>query len=148
MNRELNTKEEMLKRLAYVVYIGCLFWGLLFAIRGVASERAEEVFASVLLGVVAFVLRRTGIRRWEFRRLAESFPLGDTAHLLSTEKQKQIEQLIDDFHNTSDWTERQEVRRSIERLVREDPLVADIYRRELSKVHPTLSRTNESRPKT
>jgi hypothetical protein len=147
MNRELNTKEEMLKRLAYVVYVGCLFFGFLFIIRGLVSERAEEVFASVLLGAVAFVLRQTGIRRWEFRRLAESFPLGKMEHPLSIAKQRQVEQLIEDFHKARGWSERQAIRQSLEGLVREEPVVADAYHRELSAVHPTLFRvTLPSRP--
>jgi hypothetical protein len=138
MNRELNTKQEMARRLAYVAYVVCLFFCFLFAVRGIAQERAEEILASGILGFVAFLIRQTGVQHLEFRRLARSFPLGSAEDRLSRTERMRIEALIREFHKTEDWTRRQEIRRSLGKIVQDEPLLKDAYRSELSAVHPTL----------
>lgn len=138
VHRELNTREEMLKRLAYVAYVFCLFFGFILAVRGVAASREEEILAAVLLAIVACVLRSYGIKYLELRRLAESFPMGSRQDHLSEEQRRETECLLAAFHNTEDWTERQEIRRRLETLVAHEPLLMEAYGSELIKVHPTL----------
>ncbi len=139
MNRELNTREEMLKRLAYIVYVGCLFVGFVFVVRGLAGSRLTELLGGGALGALAFCLRRQGYRYLEFRRLARSFPMGSREDALSKENRKALEALLHRFHQTEDWVERQEIRAHLERLVAREPLLLEAYRHELTTVHPALA---------
>ena len=136
MYRELNTKDEMIKRLVYVVYLMCLFFAFLFGVRGLAAWRPREILAAVLLGGLSFFLKRFGIRHFEFQRLAQSFPLGSDADRLSKEERKKVELLLSEFHAASDWVERQEIRSRLEVMVAHKPLILNVYGAEIQAVHP------------
>lgn len=136
MDRELNTKDEMLKRSAYAVYIICLFFCFLFGLRGLAAERPEELLGALLLGCIAFCLRRIGVRYLEFRRLAQSFPMGGDADRLTAAERRTVEYLIREFHGATNWVERQAIRDRLEAMVVQKPVIVNVYGRKLMEVHP------------
>ena len=135
---ELNTKEEMLKRLSYVFYVLILFFGVCFAIMAIAMWQASSGMIAALLAISAYTLRSIGTRYLDFPRLALSFPLGAPEDALSRESRIRFEGLILAFHNHRDWTERQDIRRHIAEMVHREPLLAWAFRQELKDVHPTL----------
>ena len=140
MHRELNTKEEMLKRIVYSIYVVSLFFCSVFGLRGLLAWRPGEILAAILLGGVAFTLKRFGMRHLEFKRLAQSFPLGSDADRLSKEERKKVECLLSEFHTASDWVDRQDIRARLEELVEQKPFIWDVYGHEIRAVHPGCPR--------
>jgi hypothetical protein len=138
IRHELNTKEEMLKRLCYVLYVGSLFFGFLFAIIAFATVSPAIIIAAVALAAAAYTLRTLGIRYLEFPRLAISFPMGAPEDALSKETRVRFEKLLFAFHQERDWMGRQAIRQSIHEMVAKEPLLVSAFMREITEVHPTL----------
>lgn len=144
MNNELNSREEMQKRLAYIAYVGCCCGGLVFGIRGILAERGDEVIVALILVSIAVFLKGLGDKHWEFARLARSFPMGCRDDLLSPRSRSEMKRLLREFHQSSDWIARAEIRQQLETLVRNEPLLWDAYRDDLRDVHPVLYSESQS----
>jgi hypothetical protein len=138
MRHELNTPLEMLKRLVYVLYVGCLFIGFLFGIMGLLGGHSDALVAATILAGSATFLRYIGVRRLEFARLALSFPMGGPGDTLSKETRTQFENLISAFHANEDWANRQAIRHRIATLVRQHPPLIDVFGKAIAEVHPNL----------
>ena len=136
IRHELNTKEEMLKRLCYVLYVGSLFSKGSTSATWTVSPAI--IIAAVALAVAAYTLRTLGIRYLEFPRLAISFPMGVPEDALSKETRVRFEKLLFAFHQERDWMGRQAIRQSIHEMVAKEPLLVSAFTREITEVHPTL----------
>ena len=135
---ELNTPEEMLKRLLYVLYLGCLFFGFLFGLMGLFGGHGGALLTAALLAASAILLKYIGVRHLEFPRLAASFPMGAPEDTLSKEIRTKFVALISAFHDNDSWAERQAIRRKLARLVKQHPPLLDAFGREIAEVHPNL----------
>jgi hypothetical protein len=138
MRHELNTPEEMLKRLVYVVYVGVLFFGFLYGIMGIFAMQLDAVITAAGLVLSAYLLRRFGVRHCDFPRLKESFPMGAPQDRISRATRNRLESLIEAFHKEQTWVRRQEIRDTLTRLVREEPLLLETFKKEIVAVHPAL----------
>ncbi|MBN2527048.1 MAG: hypothetical protein JXR76_11695 [Deltaproteobacteria bacterium] len=145
MKREFNTPDEMLKRLIYVVYLACLFFGFGFAIMGILGGQLFAALLSVVFLPAAVALKIYGGRHLEFKRLAESFPLGSLGDSISKETRSRFETLVTAFHTADDWTERQAIRLEMTEMVQVQPLLRHVFDREIAEIHPRLfSNTRDS----
>jgi hypothetical protein len=147
MNDTLNTPCEILKRLLYVLYVGSLFFGFVFGIMGLFGQAPDALLTAAVLALSAVVLKVLGARLCEFHRLADSFPMGSPEDVLSTEAKQTFAQLIVSFHETTDWASRQAIRRRISKMVQSEPLLLDVFEKEIAKLHPTLFYESQSRLK-
>lgn len=138
MKREFNSPGEMYKRLVYVLYVGCVFFGFIFGVMGILGGRADALLLTGILVPLAVVLRSVGVERLEFRRLAESFPMGGANDTLDKEIRQRFEHLILAFTESDNWTTRQEIRGEMRCLTQKHPLLLSVFEQEIEKVHPTL----------
>ncbi len=138
MKREFNSPEEMFKRLMYVLYVGCVFFGFLSGVMGILGGRPDALMVTGILVPLAVILKSVGVKRLEFRRLAESFPMGGAEDALDTGVRQRFQHLIGAFTASDNWITRQEIRREMGHLARKHPLLLSVYEQEIEKVHPTL----------
>jgi len=138
VKREFNSPEEMFKRLIYVLYVGCVFFGFLSGVMGILGGRADALMVTGILVPLAVILKSEGVKRLEFRRLAESFPMGGAEDALDTGVRQRFQHLIRAFTASDNWMTRQEIRQEMSYLVRTHPLLLSVFEQEIEKVHPTL----------
>jgi hypothetical protein len=145
VKREFNSPDEMFKRLIYVLYVGCVFFGFLSGVMGILGGRVDALMVTGILVPLAVILKSEGVKRLEFRRLAESFPMGCAEDALDNRVRQRFQLLIGAFTATDNWMTRQEIRREMGHLTRKHPLLLSVFEQEIEKVHPTLLFSRENR---
>ena len=138
MKREFNTPDEMVKRLIYVVYLACLFFGFGFAIMGTFGGQPHGAMLAAILIPLAIAFKYYGVRRFDFNRLGESFPLGSPADTISGEQRRRLEAMVSTFRDCASWSERQAIRLDIEEMVRIQPVLYSVFKQEIDEIHPAL----------
>ncbi len=136
MAREINTPDEILRRLVFVVYLLCWTGMVITATIGLLQNRLGLLSAAVLLLGVSLFLKICGERYFEFHRLVKSFPTGSRRDEIPMELRKELE----DLNNTSDWQERQEIRLLLAALVEKEALLVEVYEDKISAIHAGLYR--------
>ena len=140
MARELNSTDEVCRRLVFVVYIFCWTGIVITGTIGLLQHRAGLVSAAVLLLAASLVLKYCGEKYLDFQRLAKSFPTGNRIDEIPMELRKEVEYLFKRFNSTSDWQERQEIRLRLAVLVKKEALLLEVYEEKLSVIHAGLYR--------
>ena len=140
MAREINTPDEILRRLIFVVYLLCWTGMVITATIGLLQHRFVLLSAAVLLLGVSLFLKIYGERYFEFHRLVKSFPTGNRIDEIPMELRKELEDLFKRFNNTSDWQERKEIRLQLAALVEKETLLLEVYEDKISAIHAGLYR--------
>jgi len=139
MERELNSPREMLRRIAFIIYLGC--WTATLVFGGLALLQFHPQRLLLFMPALAFclVMKRGGERYLDFRRLAKSFPLGDPADRLPHTLKKEVEELLRKLAaNGIAWQDRHECRQRLRKLIEKDPRLLSIFRTEIAARCPTL----------
>jgi len=139
--REINSPDEIVRRLLYVVYLGLVVVALVAGVLGVAQHRLDYLGLMLLAGVTALVFRAYGRRRFDFVRLANSFPYGSRDEFdLPAELLAAVEELLAAGAGCgNDWIRRQELRGQLRTLLRDEPGLWRLYGREIETVFPALA---------
>ena len=140
MAREINTPDEILRRLVFVVYLLCWTGMVITATIGLLQHRLGLLSAAVLLLGVSLFLKIYGERYFEFHRLVKSFPTGNRIDEISPQLRKEVESLCKRFNSSADWQERQEIRLQLAALVKKEALLLEVYEDKISAVHAGLLR--------
>jgi hypothetical protein len=140
MAREINTPDEILRRVIFVVYLLCWTGIVITATIGLLQHRLGLLSAAVLLLGASLFLKICGERYFEFHRLVKSFPTGNRRDEIPMELRKELEDLFKRFNNTSDWQERQEIRLLLAALVEKEALLLEVYKDKISAIHAGLYR--------
>ena len=140
MAREMNTPDEILRRVIFVVYLLCWTGMLITATIGLLQHRLGLLSAAVLLLGVSLFLKVYGQRYFQFHRLAKSFPTGNRIDEIPMELRKEVEDSFKRFNSTSDWQERQEIRLQLAALVEKEALLLEVYEDKISAIHAGLYR--------
>ena len=93
MAREINTPDEILRRVIFVVYLLCWTGMVITATIGLLQHRLGLLSAAVLLLGVSLFLKIYGERYFEFHRLVKSFPAGKRIDEIPMELRKELEDL-------------------------------------------------------
>ena len=139
MERELNPPEEMLRRIAYILYIGCWTVTLVFGGLAILNLHFPKILIAIVAAAVCMKMKRAGDQHLDFRRLAGSFPTVDPADILSAPLRNEVESLL---HKLSAddiaWQDRHEIRQRLKTLIEKDPRILSIFRTEFSAVCPAM----------
>jgi len=139
MHRQLNEPAEIRRRLLFVFYLGCWIAAILLAVIGIARGHLFYLTCALVLGGICLLFKNQGERFLQFKRLARSFPYGDTEDDLPDTLRTEVENIFRAFHENQDWQQRLELRRKLTILVQEKPELMQIYPEEISAINPKLS---------
>ena len=139
MERELNPPEEMLRRIAYILYIGCWTVTVVFGGLAILHLHFQKILIAIAAAAFCMKMKHAGEQHLDFRRLARSFPTGDPADKLSNSLRKEVEGLLrklaaDDIA----WQERHEIRQRLKTLTEKDPRILSIFRTEFLALCPAM----------
>lgn len=132
---ELNPPMEMVRRLAFLVYV-LVFTTYLFScvIALVRPGGSETVVALTSFSALA-VIRYAGYRWLDFKRLSDSFPGGCAMDRIPQKVRTEVESLVHEFHaNGTDWTRRVAIRHRLVELEELEPELQTAYEEELREV--------------
>jgi len=139
MERELNSPGEMLRRFAYIIYIGCWTVTLVFGGLALLHFHPQRLLLTMPAIAICLAMKRGGERHLDFRRLARSFPLGDPADRLPNSIKKEVEDLLRKLAADGiAWQDRHESRQRLRTLIEKDPRLLSIFRTEIAARCPTL----------
>ena len=135
MSQEINSVNEMLRRLLFLAYASACATYLVLCVVALARPGIWEVCSAAAVFAVALLLRQAGYRWGDFARLRESFPAGCPQDLVPAALREEVEALIDEFvSGGSDWVRRNEIRHRLIELQECSPAIREAYRCELCRV--------------
>jgi hypothetical protein len=141
MERELNSPGEMLRRIAFIIYIGCWTATLVHGALALLQFHTQAVLLTLPAVAFCLAMKRGGERYLDFHRLARSFPLGDPADRLPHSLRKEAEELLQRLAaDKIAWQDRHESRQRLRTLIEKDPRLLSIFRTEIAARCPTLLR--------
>jgi hypothetical protein len=139
MERELNSPGEMLRRIAFIIYIGCWTAALVNGVLALLHLHPQRLLLTIPAIAICLAMKRGGERHLDFHRLARSFPLGEPADRLPHPLRKDVEELLQRLAvDGIDWQERHENRQQLRALLEKDPRLFSIFRSEIAARCPTL----------
>jgi len=139
MERELNSLGEMLRRITFIIYLGCWTATLVFGGLALLHLHPQRLLLTMPAIVFCLAMKRGGERHLDFRRLARSFPLGDPADRLPHTLRKEVEELLQKLAADGiAWQDRHESRQRLRTLIEKDPRLLSIFRAEIAARCPTL----------
>ena len=139
MERELNSPSEMLRRIAFIIYICCWIATLVFGGLALLHLHPQRLLLTVPAIAICLAMKRCGERYLDFRRLARSFPLGDPEDRLPHTLRKEVEELLQKLAADGvAWQVRHETRQRLRTLINKDPRLLSIFRTEIAARCPTL----------
>ena len=138
--RDINNLKEMLRRLAYFLYLVSWFCAMCATVLSIASRTTGALVWTLSLFVLVCWLHHIGFRRLDFTRMSKSFPSGCKADLLRESTRTQVKNLIHEFRcPDTDGFRRQEIRITIRELTEEEPAILNAYGRELEYLIPGIT---------
>ena len=142
MERELNSPGEMLRRIAFIIYLGCWTATLVFGGLALLHFHPQRLILTMPAIAICLAMKRGGERNLDFRRLARSFPFGDPADRLPHTLKKEVEELLKNLAADGiAWQDRHESRQRLRTLIEKDPRLLSIFHTEIAARCPTLLRT-------
>jgi hypothetical protein len=129
----------MLRRIAYILYIGCWTVTGVFGGLAILHLHPPQILIAIVAATACIKIKRAGEQHLDFRRLARSFPTGDPADILPAPLRNEVEGLLhklaaDDIA----WQDRHEIRQRLKTLIEKDPRILSIFRKEFSAVCPAM----------
>jgi hypothetical protein len=140
MAREINSPDEILRRVFFIVYIFSWTGMVVTGTIGFLQHKTGLLSVAILLLGVSFALKYYGERYLDFKRLVKSFPTGNRIDEIPLELRKELENLFKRFNCTTDWQERQEIRMQLAALVKKEALLLEVYGDKISAIHAGLYR--------
>jgi hypothetical protein len=139
MERELNSPGEMLRRIVFIIYLGCWTVTLVFGALAILHFHPQKILFTIAAIVVCLAIKHAGEQHLDFRRLARSFPTSDPADVLADSLRKEVEELLlklaaDDIV----WQDRHEIRQRLKTLIEQDPRILSIFRTEFLALCPAM----------
>lgn len=136
--REINSPREMFRRFMYVMYLGGISSAFILGLQGLGMMDPVRLGVAVFLIVSSWIIRRTGLRQWQFRRLAKSFPFGCNEDELPDYVCREMELLFERFtEDVRNITERQKIRRRVDELIEKDSRILHVFREKIAVINPT-----------
>jgi len=140
MYREINSIDEIGRRLLYIVYLGLMVAIPILGILGLAQHRVDYLGLMAVLVVASVLFRSYGKRRLDFERLGRSFPYGATEDDPEEDLRGEVERLLEESAGIDDdWPRRQELRNRLLALLEEDPRLWPVFRERIKGVFPALA---------
>jgi hypothetical protein len=140
MAREINSPDEIFRRIVFIVYI-CGWTGMIITVTiGLLQHKAGLLAVAFLLLGASLVLKFYGEQHLDFQRLVKSFPTGSRIDEIPMELRRQVEGLFERFNATTDWQVRQEIRLQLATLVKKEALLLEVYEDKIGAVHAGLLR--------
>lgn len=140
MNHEFNPPAEMLRRLAYVIYLALLAGTAVSAIIALAQARSDQFLVATLLALLATALKHFGKRHLHFERLFNSFPYGNKADDIPLKLRQDLKKLLEESNAPGlTWQERQNLRSRLADLILKEPRLLAIDRSRILAIHPTIT---------
>ncbi len=140
MYREINSADEILRRLLYIVYLGAVAAMFVLGVMGLVQQRLDCLAGMAAFALLGVVLKVYGRKRLEFERLARSFPYGAVEEDPDEGLRRQVAELLADFGRAKgDWRHRQQLRLQLLTLLEEDPRLWQAFRREIDEAFPALA---------
>lgn len=137
MHNQLNSLKEMVRRVAFLFYIGL---GLTYCIACVvllARPGWGELAVTMLAFAATAGFRWIGYQYLDFSRVFESFPAGCLRDLVPEPVRVEVERLVAEFIDAeTDWKRRVEIRHSLLELEEQEPTIVEAYAAELRQVLP------------
>lgn len=135
MGRQLNSLEEMLRRMMYLVYVASIMFFSVALVVSIARRGWRDMVvasgAFILMGSVRYV----GYRWLDFERLFQSFPTGCMLDQIPEPVRVEVELLVREFHaSRTDWIRRVEIRRRLIELEEAQPEIIEAYAEDLNRV--------------
>jgi hypothetical protein len=139
MERELNSPGEMIRRIVFIIYLGCWTVTLVFGALAILHFHPQKIMFAIGAIAVCLAIKHAGEQHLDFRRLARSFPTSDPADVLADSLRQEVEELLhklaaDDIV----WQDRHEIRQRLKILIEKDPRILSIFRTEFSAVCPAM----------
>ena len=139
MERELNSPGEMLRRFAFIIYIGCWTATLVFGGLALLNFHPQRLLLTMPAVAICLAMKHSGERHLDFHRLARSFPFGDPADRLPQGLRKETEQLLQKLAADGiAWQDRHESRQRLRTLIEKDPRLLSVFRSEIAVHCPIL----------
>lgn len=140
MHREINTPDEIIRRLFFVFYLLVVVVFLIATLLGLLQRRYDYLLLAFAGGMVVIVIRRFGKRYLEFERLATSFPCGGEEDAPPPELCREVAQLLAEASSVAeDWQHRQVIRKRLILLLDQNPELWQWFRQEIAAVFPALA---------
>jgi len=139
MERELNPPGEMLRRIVFILYLGCWTVTLVFGALAILHFHPQKIMLAIAAAAVCLAMKHAGEQHLDFRRLARSFPNSDPADVLADSLRNEVEELLHKL--TADdivWQDRHEIRQRLKILTEKDSRILSIFRTEFSVVCPAM----------
>jgi len=135
MRGELNSPVEVLRRLAYLLYVLIFLVYILSCVIVLARPGIAEVGVSVGSFLALLLIRQAGYRWLDFQRLSESFPTGCALDRIPEPVRTEVEDLVAEFHSAeTEWPRRAEIRHRLIELEEQQPEIIPAFESELKKV--------------
>ena len=140
MHREINSPDEIFRRLLFVLYLAVIVVFLVAGLLGVLQQRYDYLELAFLGGSAAVLLRYYGKRHFEFDRLSDSFPYGADEDALDPELSQEVKRLLAEASLVKDdWQHRQKLRQRLTSLLDQNPGLWNEFRQEIGAVFPALA---------
>ena len=131
MPRPCSSPQEMLRRLAFLLYIALYVTYLLGCLLALAHLELGQITAAGGAFVALVSVRWFGCRGLDFSRLCASFPCGSALDLIPPE----VWQLLAEFHRpATEWMRRTEIRHRLIELEDRRPEITEAFLDELKAV--------------
>ena len=138
--RDINNPKEILRRMAYSLYLMTFFGAMAATVLTVATRRTEALVWTLVLYSLLCLLHYIGLRSLDFSRMHNSFPGGCKGDLVRESTRKQVKSLIHEFQcPDTDGYRRQEIRIIICQLTQEEPAILNAYGPELEYLIPGIT---------
>jgi len=138
MAREINSPDEIFRRLIFIIYIFCWTGMAVTCTIGLLQHKTGLLIAAIFLLGASLLLKSYGEQYLDFRRLVKSFPTGNRIDEIPMELRKEVEELFKRFNVSADWQVRQEIRLQLATLVKKEALLLEVYEDKISAVHAGL----------
>jgi hypothetical protein len=138
--RDINNPKEMLRRLAYSLYLMTFFGAIASTILAIATHRIDALIWTLVLFSLLYLLHYIGFRSLDFSRMEISFPSGCKGDLVRESTRRHVKNLIHEFQcPDTDGYRRQEIRITICQLTQEEPAILHAYGPELECLIPGIT---------
>ena len=135
MHREFNSPVEILRRLAYVVYVLVFLAYLISCVVALARPGKAEIIVACCAFCALAAVRWIGHRWLDFGRMTESFPCGCPLDRVPEAVRDEVETLVEEFSaDNTEWTRRVEIRHRLIELEEQVPEIIHAYESDLKRV--------------
>ena len=138
--RDINNPKEMLRRLAYFLYLLTWFCAICAATLTLSTHTTAALVWTLVLFALLCLLHYIGFRSLDFSRMSRSFPSGCKGDLVRESTRRQVKDLVHEFRcPDTDGFRRQEIRITIHELTQQEPAILHAYGPELEYLIPGIT---------